>query len=77
MPEEDFAQIDTARLMRKFLLLRSPKPLRIPKETGVRGLRDPATLPSWLSDDDINYYAAKFNQKGFTGALNYYRCWDL
>ncbi|KAE8678110.1 hypothetical protein F3Y22_tig00111441pilonHSYRG00014 [Hibiscus syriacus] len=30
-----------------------------------------------LSDDDLSYYTNEFNQKGFTGALNYYRTFDL
>lgn len=75
--EEEFAQIDTARLMKKFLCLRIPKPLCIPKDTGLSTLPDPSALPSWLSEEDVNYYASKFNQKGFTGPVNYYRCWDL
>ncbi|KAH9730530.1 AB hydrolase-1 domain-containing protein [Citrus sinensis] len=75
--EEDFAQIDTARLIKKFLGGRSPKPPCVPKEIGFRGLPDLRTLPSWLSEEDVNYYASKFSQKGFTGGLNYYRCLDL
>ncbi|GAY40980.1 hypothetical protein CUMW_055940 [Citrus unshiu] len=74
---EEFAQIDTARLMKKFLCFRIPKPLCIPKDTGLSTLPDPSALPSWLSEEDVNYYASKFNQKGFTGPVNYYRCWDL
>jgi hypothetical protein len=49
----------------------------VPKEVGFRGLQTPETLPSWLSEEDINYYASKFNQKGFTGGLNYYRASNL
>ncbi|KAL9430690.1 hypothetical protein AB3S75_025979 [Citrus x aurantiifolia] len=75
--EEDFAQIDTARLIKKFFGGRSPKPPCVPKEIGFRGLPDLRTLPSWLSEEDVNYYASKFSQKGFTGGLNYYRCLDL
>ncbi|GAY40982.1 hypothetical protein WN944_017090 [Citrus x changshan-huyou] len=75
--EEDFAQIDTARLIKKLLGGRSPKPPCVPKEIGFRGLPDLRTLPSWLSEEDVNYYASKFSQKGFTGGLNYYRCLDL
>ncbi|GFZ13744.1 alpha/beta-Hydrolases superfamily protein [Actinidia rufa] len=33
--------------------------------------------PEDCKKDDVNYYAAKFNQKGFTGGLNYYRALDL
>ncbi|KAK8614534.1 hypothetical protein V6N13_068334 [Hibiscus sabdariffa] len=74
--EEDFAQIDTANLFKLILGSRNPRPPCIPKEVGFRGLPVPP-LPSWLSEDDINYFASKFNHKGFTGALNYYRAWNL
>jgi pimeloyl-ACP methyl ester carboxylesterase len=38
----------------------------------------PETLPSWLSDEDLDYYVAEFERTGFTGALNnYYRSLDL
>ncbi|XP_021280275.1 LOW QUALITY PROTEIN: uncharacterized protein LOC110413678 [Herrania umbratica] len=75
--EEDFAQMDTAKIMKIFLTSRNPRPPRIPKETGFRGYPDPQPLPSWLSEEDINYFASKFNEKGFTGGLNYYRALDL
>lgn len=77
MAEEDFAQISTASLMKIFLTRRSAEPPCMSKEGGYRNRPDPPTLPSWLSEEDVNYYAAKFNQKGFTGPLNYYRCFDL
>ncbi|KAJ8623239.1 hypothetical protein MRB53_031768 [Persea americana] len=71
--ESDFAQIDTATLMKKFLTFRDPAPLMIPKG-GLGSLPgDQITLPSWLSEEDINYYASKFEKTGFTGGLNYYR----
>ncbi|KAG7967259.1 hypothetical protein I3843_08G091100 [Carya illinoinensis] len=78
--EEDFACVDTAGLMKKFFSV-GPKPLLMPKGVGVRGLATPDSLPSWLPEEDINYYATKFKQTGFTGALNYYRAmrlnWEL
>jgi pimeloyl-ACP methyl ester carboxylesterase len=46
--------------------------------TGSR-LRDrfPADkLPSWLSEDDLDMYAAEFERTGMTGALNRYRNMD-
>lgn len=72
--EEDFACVDTAILMQKFFSI-GPNPLLIPK--GFRGLPTPDALPSWLSEEDIKYYATKFNQTGFTGGLNYYRASHL
>ncbi|KAK4774873.1 hypothetical protein SAY86_009808 [Trapa natans] len=80
--EEDFARAETADLIKVFLGSRDPRPPCIPKELGFSGLaaRGP-TLPFWLSEEDVNYYASKFTEKGFTGGLNYYRAlnrnWEL
>jgi pimeloyl-ACP methyl ester carboxylesterase len=30
-----------------------------------------------LFEEDISYYAEKFEKTGFTGGLNFYRCLDL
>ncbi|KAB1222958.1 Bifunctional epoxide hydrolase 2 [Morella rubra] len=78
--EKDFACVDTAILMKKFFSLFGPHPLCVSKEVGLRGLPTPDTLPAWLSEEDISYYASKFNRGGFTGGLNYYRAsslWEL
>jgi pimeloyl-ACP methyl ester carboxylesterase len=34
---------------------------------------DPAELPAWLSEKDIDFYAGEFARVGFRGALNWYR----
>jgi pimeloyl-ACP methyl ester carboxylesterase len=33
----------------------------------------PETLPGWLSEADVDYYAGQFRQSGFRGGLNWYR----
>ena len=33
----------------------------------------PETMPAWLSDQDLDYYAAEFERSGFSGGLNRYR----
>ncbi|PKA57698.1 putative strigolactone esterase D14 like [Apostasia shenzhenica] len=72
--ERQFAQLDTTLLFKVFLTSRNPRPLIIPKEKGCTKLLGiDLPLPSWLSEDDINYFATKFNKSGFTGAVNYYR----
>jgi pimeloyl-ACP methyl ester carboxylesterase len=42
---------------------------------------DPETLPSWVSRDDLAYYAGEFGRAGFRGGLNWYRnlrrSWEL
>ena len=52
----------------------SPNLGMVPKGGGF--LRDsgaPATLPAWLSEADIDFYAGEFKRSGFRGGLNYYR----
>jgi pimeloyl-ACP methyl ester carboxylesterase len=34
---------------------------------------DPATLPGWLTEADIDFYAEEFARSGFRGGLNWYR----
>lgn len=76
--EEEFARVDTALLIKKFLTSRNPNLLRVPKEVGFGGNpNSKITLPSWLSEEDVNYFANKFKRTGFTGGLNYYRVMDL
>jgi pimeloyl-ACP methyl ester carboxylesterase len=36
-------------------------------------LVDPARLPSWLTDTDLDYYISQFTASGFRGPLNRYR----
>src|SRR5262245_53542312 len=46
----------------------------VPKGGGfLQGPGAPALLPAWLSEADIDVYAAAFRRSGFRGALNYYR----
>jgi pimeloyl-ACP methyl ester carboxylesterase len=35
--------------------------------------RAPASLPAWMSAEDLAYYAAEFRRTGFRGGLNWYR----
>jgi pimeloyl-ACP methyl ester carboxylesterase len=49
----------------------------VPKGGGfLQGPGAPATLPAWLSESDVDFYAAEFKRTGFTGALNWYRNFD-
>jgi pimeloyl-ACP methyl ester carboxylesterase len=40
-------------------------------------LPNPAVLPPWLSEADLDFYAAEFTRSGMRGPLNYYRNHDL
>ena len=35
-----------------------------------------APLPDWISDEELDHYAAEFGRTGFTGGLNWYRNFD-
>jgi pimeloyl-ACP methyl ester carboxylesterase len=39
----------------------------------VNGRPDPASLPSWLNEADVDFYASEFARVGFRGGLNWYR----
>lgn len=36
-------------------------------------LGEPASLPDWLSEEDLDFYVAEFRRAGFAGGINYYR----
>ncbi|HEX2213314.1 MAG TPA: alpha/beta hydrolase [Mycobacterium sp.] len=50
------------------------------QRTGPEGyvdrLPEPEALPAWLSQDELDHYIREFSRTGFTGALNWYRCFD-
>jgi pimeloyl-ACP methyl ester carboxylesterase len=46
----------------------------VPRGGGfVTGREAPATLPAWITEADIDFYAAQFARSGFRGGLNWYR----
>ena len=48
-----------------------------PKTQGLLdGMTDPATLPAWLTDADLDYYGGEFAKAGFRGGINRYRNMD-
>jgi pimeloyl-ACP methyl ester carboxylesterase len=40
-------------------------------------MADPATLPAWLTQADLDFYVGEFRRTGFSGGLNWYRTLDL
>lgn len=77
--EAEIASYGTAEVLKRILISRKPGPPCFPKEDpfGPRALDTPIPLPSWFSEEDLKYNTDKFDQKGFTGGLNYYRALDL
>jgi len=46
----------------------------VPRGGGVlTGRPNPAALPAWLREADIDYYVGEFERTGFRGGLNWYR----
>lgn len=78
---------DVRRFIRGVLYSNSgDTPVQVPKDqvgmvprTGGFAARmatqpaNPAALPPWLTEADIDFYAAEFARSGFRGGLNYYR----
>jgi pimeloyl-ACP methyl ester carboxylesterase len=54
-------------------IFRKDKP---PDARMLDDLPDPEVLPAWLSEQDLDYYVAQFEQSGFRGPLNRYRNQD-
>ncbi|XP_047313065.1 epoxide hydrolase A-like [Impatiens glandulifera] len=77
--EGEFEKIGVKEVMKKFLTYRKPAPLFFPKGKGFgdSGEDDDDSLPSWLSPEDLDYYADNFTKTGFTGGVNYYRALNL
>jgi len=51
----------------------------LPRKGGF--LTNPATLPAWVTESDIDVYVAEFTRTGFGGGINFYRnvdrSWEL
>lgn len=77
--EGEIASYGTAKVLRKIITDRKTGPLCLPKSDpfGFSTENTPAPLPSWFTQQDLDYYSNKFDDKGFTGGLNYYRALDL
>lgn len=47
---------------------------QLPEGGGLlSGVADPAVLPAWLPQSDLDGYAGEFSRSGFRGGLNWYR----
>ena len=46
----------------------------VPRDGGfLTGREAPATLPAWLTEADVDFYAGEFARAGFRGGLDWYR----
>jgi pimeloyl-ACP methyl ester carboxylesterase len=54
----------------------------VPRQGGfLSQMADPESLPPWLTEADVDFYAGEFARTGFRGGLNWYRnidrSWEL
>ncbi|XP_068659205.1 uncharacterized protein [Aristolochia californica] len=75
--EAELSTVDPAIVMKYFLSYRNPGPIIIPKGSITHLANLDIALPSWVSEEDIAYYANKYRKTGFTGGVNYYRAINL
>jgi pimeloyl-ACP methyl ester carboxylesterase len=52
------------------------QPLVAPGHGFLDRIKTPERLPHWLTDADLDVFAAEFAESGFTGGLNWYRNLD-
>ncbi|XP_028780921.1 uncharacterized protein LOC114749218 [Neltuma alba] len=75
--EAEMARIGCQQVLKHVLTTRNTGPPIISKEGFGHNANTTQALPSWLSEEDLRFYASKFDKSGFTGGLNYYRNLDL
>lgn len=83
VPEAEFER-DTASAMRRVLVYGSGDAppgralgLNVPPGRGfLDGCDDPPVLPGWLSEADVEVFAAAFRKSGLRGPFNWYRNLD-
>lgn len=77
-------EADVAATMRRFLYSASGDPApeerwrpRLPKDSKfLDATTDPATLPGWVTQADLDFYVGEYQRTGFRGGLNWYRNLD-
>ncbi|MED6188281.1 hypothetical protein PIB30_084441 [Stylosanthes scabra] len=73
--EAEMAVAGTKYVIKNILTTRKPGPPILPPGEFGTGFNPDMndTLPSWLTQEDLDYFVSNFERTGFTGALNYYR----
>ncbi|KAJ0974191.1 hypothetical protein J5N97_016156 [Dioscorea zingiberensis] len=75
--EKSFARYDVLTVMKKFLLLELKELNAPPGVEIIDFLETPLSLPPWITEEELQYFASKFHNSGFTGPFNYYRMMDM
>ncbi|XP_071696125.1 epoxide hydrolase 3-like [Rutidosis leptorrhynchoides] len=81
--ENGVARLSIQEFLKKFLTYRDLEPLYISKDVGFRHSPGdtPVIMPSWLSEEDVNYFASQLDKTTITGGVDYYRAlpvdWEI
>ncbi|XP_062102481.1 uncharacterized protein LOC133812699 [Humulus lupulus] len=76
--ERAFARYDYLTVIKKFLLMTKRDYLVAPHGMEIIDyLETPATLPPWITEEELQVYADKFQESGFSGPLNHFRAMEL
>jgi pimeloyl-ACP methyl ester carboxylesterase len=76
-------EFDMRLALKKFLVMAggetdlSALPVKKEDDDMFSDLPDPAQLPDWVTESDLDFYEAEFKRSGMRGPLNYYRNHDL
>ncbi|KAF0912302.1 hypothetical protein E2562_013982 [Oryza meyeriana var. granulata] len=68
--EKEFAPAHARHIMRKILCN------RFTADGAGKPESEESPLPTWITEADVDYFAAAFEKTGFTGGINYYRNMD-
>ncbi|KAL6638207.1 hypothetical protein ACP70R_025779 [Stipagrostis hirtigluma subsp. patula] len=72
--ENQFSPANARYLMRQILCNRLTSESAGGKKPDAAA--DDSSLPPWLTEADVEYFASEFERTGFTGGINYYRNMD-
>jgi pimeloyl-ACP methyl ester carboxylesterase len=71
--ERDFASIGTRETLKRIIAGAFGRGIAPPNKELTTVFPVVQQLPSWFSEEDLEYYTKNFSKTGFTGPLNYYR----
>ncbi|KAF3338558.1 bifunctional epoxide hydrolase 2-like protein [Carex littledalei] len=75
--DKELASMDSRLFFKTILTMSGAEGSMSLSKASLESYKVPDVLPSWLSEEEIEYFASKFQKSGFTGGINYYRCLDL
>jgi pimeloyl-ACP methyl ester carboxylesterase len=76
--EKSFARYDNLTVIKKFMRINKTDMLiASPGMEIIDCMETPFVLPPWITEEELQVYAQKFQQTGYSTALNYYRAIEL